>query len=436
MDIEFAHVDELTAEFAYVVKALCEELGEKPDNFALIKYSEMLETFLESSSTRFIRTIDYTIDIPAYMAPENCENKLSFRLRPAPGSEDFDRHAHGIAEYRAKINPEGKWDFTENTNNTVTFWQWSGFREQYPIGSWIYFIRKADLKNFYRAVLNKNKPEVKTAEIPILPGKMLNKIYANTIKFLDDSIKKKEEYKAKKIPCKRGVMLAGDPGSGKTMTCKWLRSLCDQKDYVYRVVSLEDYRNAASKGNTAGLFKLKEGKHGMIFFDDMDAFVKDRHSHGQGELMNFLTQLDGINESEGVVFVFTTNELEDLDKAFVRPGRIDLFEHFLPPTEQLRRRFVDEKFSDDIKSKIDCNELIERTVEHSFAELEEIRKLLEMRNINGDKVELDEVLTDFTIHREEFRRRQTGYGFNQDTGKRQMPEYYDDESVFEMPDDD
>lgn len=181
------------------------------------------------------------------------------------------------------------------------------------------------------------------------------------------------------VPQKRGVLLLGSPGNGKTMACRWLFGACQRKGLRWRSISAQEYAAARSDGNVHKLFEL-DGP-GIILFDDLDAALRDRGGMDDGpDRANFLTELDGICPREGIVYLFTSNaRLGDLDPAFRRPGRIDLFIHFQRPDAALRRRFILERWHGDISRAVDVEPLVALTEGFSFAELDEIKKLLVLR---------------------------------------------------------
>lgn len=198
---------------------------------------------------------------------------------------------------------------------------------------------------------------------------------------------------------------------GKTLSCRWLRQLCEQSNLAFRVVSMEDYRDAAHHGRTRALFKLKGRRSGLIFFDDMDVMVQDRKKSSNLDLSTFLSELDGLDPAEGVVYVFTTNYIKELDEAFVRPGRIDLWLPFNLPSSNLRRKFIEQRFNTELKTNMDIDDILKRTKEYSFAELEEIRKLFCMDLIDGKSLDVDRTFKIFDKHRKDFEDRAT-MGFN------------------------
>ena len=197
------------------------------------------------------------------------------------------------------------------------------------------------------------------------------RLWSETIGFLAQGRQTLRKYG---VPQKRGVLLLGTPGNGKTMACRWLLSLCHRRGLRWRNVSAQEYAGAKQDGDVRELFEL-DGP-GIILFDDLDQSLRDRESN-DSDRSTFLTELDGLHPREGIVYLFTSNaRVCDLDPAFRRPGRVDLFVHFPLPDAELRRRFVVERWHADIIAAIDIDEVVRETETLSFAEMDEIKKLL------------------------------------------------------------
>jgi hypothetical protein len=200
------------------------------------------------------------------------------------------------------------------------------------------------------------------------------RLWTQTIGFLTRGRQELQKYG---VPQKRGVLLLGAPGNGKTMACRWLLSLCHQRGLRWRSVTSEDLMGASETGSIRELFEL-DGP-GFILFDDLDQALRDGEGN-PADRCTFLTELDGLHPRAGVVYLFTSNaRLGDLDPAFRRPGRIDLFIHFQRPDAELRRRFVAERWHADIAGAIDLDEVVRVTEGLSFAEMDEVKKLLVLR---------------------------------------------------------
>lgn len=417
MTRENVYIDSVTAEIAYVVKALCDEYNCSQSEFKQFTWLSLWDSKDIERKVKYIRQIPVKVVIPPYMACSEEIRRTHDRpafassccldITVAPNPSLYDYRELGLHEFVMK---------TESRD--VTFWRFTTSRYGNDMSGAkliMHFVKQNDLRLFYKTMLRWQE-EIAPAVIPVLNPADLKDIYDNTIGFLEEEAIHREKYKEFNIPCKRGILLSGRPGVGKTMTCKWLRHLCIEKGYAYKIVTYEDYRMAQSHGSLNHLFQL--GEKGIIFFDDMDILFQDRDKGGNTHLQTFLTQLDGIEPTNGIVFVFTSNRIgDDLDKSFVRPGRVDLFILFESPDENLRRRFVMERFHPELLELIDVEDIVLRTGKenddnetYSFAEIEEVRKLLSIDLIKRQKVDVDRTFAIFEKHRKDFAE-QSKFGF-------------------------
>jgi len=209
---------------------------------------------------------------------------------------------------------------------------------------------------------------------PIMRAGDRQRLWNETIGFLAHG---RQTLKMYGVPQKRGVLLLGTPGNGKTMACRWLLSLCQRRGLRWRSVTAQEYACAKAGGEVHELFEL-DGP-GIILFDDLDQSLRD-NAGCDADRSTFLTELDGLHPHEGVVYLFTSNaRVGDLDPAFRRPGRIDLYLHFQRPDAELRREFVVERWHADITAAIDLDRVVRETDGLSFAEIDEIKKLMVLR---------------------------------------------------------
>lgn len=161
-------------------------------------------------------------------------------------------------------------------------------------------------------------------------------IQSNTIDFL----KRGEEWAKYGIPLKRGVLLAGEPGTGKTIVCKVLMSLADGITCI-----------------TTSAYLLDEGCYiddlydiaqdltpSIVFIEDIDSIGQDRMEYGYQKvsaLTTLLAILDGVEERKGIITVATTNCLEVLDKALSqRPSRFDRVIKIARPSLDQRKELL------------------------------------------------------------------------------------------------
>ena len=148
-------------------------------------------------------------------------------------------------------------------------------------------------------------------------------------------------------------------------------------------------------------------RRGIVFFDDMDLALRDRETTPEtDDQAVFLAALDGLTVKEGVVFVFTTNcGLELIDRAFKRPGRLDLVLQFKAPDANLRRQLF-ERWHEEIRSNINLDTAVASTDGFSFAEVDELKNLLVMRFLDSGTWSWSWALKQFDINRSELETRQ------------------------------
>lgn len=241
-----------------------------------------------------------------------------------------------------------------------------------------FFKNESDSFKFFRNANRLNKIKNKSSKPPILEDGLLDSIVQDTIGFL----KRKKEIEQFGVKIKRGMVLEGEPGNGKTMLCRYLLQLCVENDISWGIITSADIDSAYSETNLNALFSTFE----VSFFDDIDVAYMDR-SKGNGKMAcSLLTAMDGMSEKSGLIRIFTTNEkIDELDKAFVRPGRIDRCVTIKKPTHDLRKKLVSEVWPKSITENINVDFLLESTDGFSFAELESIRTILVSDYIFNDK---------------------------------------------------
>lgn len=402
-----------TVELACVIKAICDGYDVSQEELQATSPIDSLVGFAER--VKFKKRIPVNFPIPSELAPKGGKPVLRIIKQRSIFAEEYvGGLSDGMQSDAIGKLGIGLGEFElRGENRSIQFWCWHGAQDYYILGgASMFFIRQQDLYHFTKTVKRLHRNEHKNIDPPVLPNEMLVEIYNNSIGFLLKGKKMREEYRRRHIPYKRGMLFCGRAGSGKTLTCKWLRELCTKSNLSYRIITMENYREAISRGRVHGLFRLPPQQAGIIFFDDMDVMVKNRkESVNTHELSTFLSELDGIETSEGVVYVFTTNYIEELDEAFVRPGRIDLWLPFYPPTEKLRREFVTKKFDSEILEIAEIEDLVILTKEYTFAEIEEIRKLFCMDLMDDKELNVDHTFKVFNKHRKEFASRAAIHGF-------------------------
>ncbi|KAF9998511.1 hypothetical protein BGZ65_005997 [Modicella reniformis] len=141
------------------------------------------------------------------------------------------------------------------------------------------------------------------------------------------------------IPYRRGYLLYGPPGSGKT---SFIQALAGELEYNICILNLSE-RGLTNDRLNHLLTNLPE--RSIMLLEDIDAaFMKrDKSQEGFQSMVTFsglLNALDGVASAEGRIIFMTTNHIELLDPALIRPGRVDLREYVGDATPtQIRRMF-------------------------------------------------------------------------------------------------
>jgi hypothetical protein len=277
-----------------------------------------------------------------------------------------------------------------------------------------FVVDRPNYRKLYKIALRCRRDQEPPGQPPVLTPEQSDVLWKNTIDYLDPvNLNRIKEYGGR---AKRGVLLTGEPGNGKTMACRWIWEECRRRRWEWRLVTPDAYRQARNSSNPVEevkeLFTVQ--RRGIVFFDDMDLALRDRETvHETDDQAVFLSALDGIIVNEGVVFVFTTNcAMELIDRAFKRPGRLDVVLHFKAPDAVLRRELM-MRWHRDIRAHIDVELAVQSTDGYSFAEIEELKNLLIMHYMDGGVWNWDWALEQFAINRQELttkRRRRVGFG--------------------------
>ncbi|CAH3187058.1 unnamed protein product, partial [Porites evermanni] len=156
------------------------------------------------------------------------------------------------------------------------------------------------------------------------------------------------------IPYRRGYLLYGPPGCGKS---SFIQALAGELDYSICVMNLSD--RSLSDDRLIHLMSCAP-QQSIVLLEDIDAaFVKRTDEKEEGKAYSYpnrvtfsglLNTLDGVASSEERLVFMTTNHLDRLDPALIRPGRVDLKQEIgLASKSQLykmyRRFYPDQTFA-------------------------------------------------------------------------------------------
>lgn len=167
-----------------------------------------------------------------------------------------------------------------------------------------------------------------------------------------DSFKSsKDWYLETSIPYKRTYAFHGGPGNGKTSICLAIAVYTQRDIYVLNPSSLEGDAALQQAFNNIG-------NDVVLVIEDMDASFTKRESECKISFSCLLNCTDGAFYKEGLITCITTNHLDKLDPALLRPGRTDMIiEIDFPKVEQIEQ-FLSIFYKQDICINCNCENIL------------------------------------------------------------------------------
>ncbi len=165
----------------------------------------------------------------------------------------------------------------------------------------------------------------------------------------------------------KGVILYGEPGTGKTLLVKAVAH--ETSATFLRLVGSELIQKYLGDGPklVRELFKCaEENAPSIIFIDEIDAVGTKRYNANSGgereiqrTMLELLNQLDGFDNRGNVKVIMATNKIESLDPALIRPGRIDRKIFFpLPDQKTLRKILSIHTSKMSLAEDVDLDEIV------------------------------------------------------------------------------
>lgn len=203
-----------------------------------------------------------------------------------------------------------------------------------------------------------------TDELYELPTEEISEILGDIKRFWQ----KIETYKKYNLMHKRGILLYGDPGCGKS----GILQLCMKhiiSDLSGIVINLKDEDSIKAYAESIPKFRQIEPTRPLVvIIEDIDSVAGDSN-YSTSVLLNIL---DGIKQIENVVYIATTNYPEKLEERITnRPSRFDRRYYIAPPSSEVREAYLKNKIGKS-KIKIDIKKWVKDTEGLSMSHLKEL----------------------------------------------------------------
>ncbi len=131
---------------------------------------------------------------------------------------------------------------------------------------------------------------------------------------------------AHNIPLKAGILLAGEYGTGKTLTARTIANLANQHGWTFILVQ-------RAAGLAAAVEIARHYSPAVVFAEDLDRVMEgEERNVGVDDVLNTIDGIEG--KTDQVMVIMTTNHLEAIPRPMLRPGRIDSLVQILPPDNE------------------------------------------------------------------------------------------------------
>jgi len=189
-----------------------------------------------------------------------------------------------------------------------------------------------------------------------------------------DFLREPKKYRDLDIRLPKGVLLVGPPGVGKTLISKAVAGEANVPFFYQSGASFVHIYVGMGAKRVSELFrKAKQMAPSIVFIDEIDAVGKSRgelrNDEREATLNQLLTEMDGFEDSSGVIVIGATNKIEMLDEALLRAGRFDRRIHITLPDLEERIKTL-ELYLANKPNNVNVEEVARMTVGFNSAALD------------------------------------------------------------------
>ncbi|WP_122089624.1 CDC48 family AAA ATPase [Halalkalicoccus subterraneus] len=183
-----------------------------------------------------------------------------------------------------------------------------------------------------------------------------------------------------------GVLLYGPPGTGKTLLA---RAIASESGVNFIHVAgpelLDQYVGESEKAVRKVFERARQTAPSIVFFDEIDALAAERgqgHEVTERVVSQLLTELDGLADNPNLVVLAATNRKDALDRALIRPGRLETHIEVPAPDEAGRRAILEIHTREKpLGEDVDLDELASELDDFTGADLAALCRAASMRAI-------------------------------------------------------
>jgi len=228
------------------------------------------------------------------------------------------------------------------------------------------------------------------------------------MKEIIEYLKNPKKFSAMGARIPKGILMVGNPGTGKTLLAK---AVAGEANVPFYSISGSDFVEmfvGVGASRVRDMFKTaKKTAPCMIFIDEIDAVGRQRgaglgggHDEREQTLNQMLVELDGMSDNSGVIVIAATNRPDVLDPALLRPGRFDRqITVSLPDLKGREAILKVHARNKKIATDVDLAALARRTPGFSGADLENVLNEAAILTVRENKTEIATQQIDEAIDR-------------------------------------
>ena len=209
-------------------------------------------------------------------------------------------------------------------------------------------------------------------------------------------LKNKDKYKSLGARVPRGVLLSGQPGTGKTLLA---RAIAGEANVPFFAASGSDFSGIIVGLGVAKIKEIfemaKRNAPCILFIDEIDAIGQKRSTHSYNDqdreqtLNQLLIEMDGFANDTGIIVIGATNRVDMLDAALLRPGRFDRQVYIELPDMAGRREILD-LYAKKVKvgESVNLQDIARGTTGFSGADLENLLNEAALHAVRNGRSEI------------------------------------------------